>query len=211
MLVACFTHILLNKTYPLLADKGTCRLQDSVQSRVRASHINKAAIKPKNMVRNIKSRAIRVDTLLPFYFLSVTNPFRGLNKSLINGTTELLVCRDSLKESFLKGFTILSSTIDDSPKFTVTTAIEHAVDHGLRLISRRKSCHLLIMGVNVALKDFLYISTVVKRKQERPKAPKFQTRSVDACLKPAFRNCEQRPTLFTVWRPSCRNLCNIRI
>jgi len=77
MLVACFTHVLLNKTNPLLADKGTCRLKKGIQSRVRASHINNPAIKPKNTMSNTKIAVIRVSTFPPSYLIDTSDPFRG--------------------------------------------------------------------------------------------------------------------------------------
>jgi hypothetical protein len=73
---------------------------------MRASHINNTAIKPKNAMSNAKIAVIRMHTLPPLYLLSITYPFRGFDKSLIDRATELLICRYSLKESFLKTLTV---------------------------------------------------------------------------------------------------------
>jgi hypothetical protein len=101
VLVPSFTHVLLNKAYPFLADKGTCRLQQGIQSRVRASHINNPAIKPKNTVSNTKITVIRVSTFPPSYFIDTSDPFRGCNESPFNILPKLLNSRQRLKELFL--------------------------------------------------------------------------------------------------------------
>jgi hypothetical protein len=101
MLVACFTHILLNKTYPLLADKSTCRLKKGIQSRVRASHINNPVIKPKNTMSNTKIAVIRVNTFPPSYLIDTSDPLSGCNESSLDVLSKLLNSGDRLKEFLL--------------------------------------------------------------------------------------------------------------